>query len=329
LQCSGSTRTSPDPTDEGGEIVDFFGQLWLIPDEKSPLKTPRSRVRPGEREGATLVWIEKSKWENLTFKPGDCFPTTERDVWVEEPRKLDFAEKIWGESKKKTFIQALRSMAGRVRGGRGPRPRNLEGGWEGWGEYQYPPPFPPPHPPLYLHPPSSYDFFPNPPHPAMQHHPHRLQGFNHFQQRPKGQFQVGRGRFQQQPPPGAQQTQGKIKERPLRAPPKRKTGSPGRMRGCMQRTAMKQLEKKIGVLSDFLRYPQIICFKCGVAGHYSSACNKPKVCFICYSKDNVVDGCPEWTKPQQAAQYLGSANKGLGFYHIDVVPREGRFRHWT
>jgi hypothetical protein len=49
LQCSGSTRTSPDPTDEGGEIVDFFGQLWLIPDEKSPLKTPRSRVRPGER----------------------------------------------------------------------------------------------------------------------------------------------------------------------------------------------------------------------------------------------------------------------------------------
>jgi hypothetical protein len=78
-----------------------------------------------------------------------------------------------------------------------------------------------------------------------------------------------------------------------------------------------------------VRFPQIICFKCGVAGHYSSACNKPKVCFICYSKDNVVDGCPEWTKPQQAAQYLGSANKGLGFYHIDVVPREGRFRHWT
>jgi hypothetical protein len=43
----------------------------------------------------------------------------------------------------------------------------------------------------------------------------------------------------------------------------------------------------------------------------------------------VVDGCPEWTKSQQAAQYLGSANKGLGFYHIDVFPREGRFRHWT
>jgi hypothetical protein len=32
----------------------------------------------------------------------------------------------------------------------------------------------------------------------------------------------------------------------------------------------------------------------------------------------VVDGCPEWTKSQQAAQYLGSANKGLGFYHISA-----------
>jgi hypothetical protein len=77
------------------------------------------------------------------------------------------------------------------------------------------------------------------------------------------------------------------------------------------------------------KFPQVICFKCGEAGHYSSACNKPKVCFICYSKDHVVDGCPEWKKSQTAAQFYGSANKGLGFYHIDVAPRGGRFRHWS
>ncbi|CAO2201094.1 unnamed protein product [Urochloa humidicola] len=29
------------------------------------------------------------------------------------------------------------------------------------------------------------------------------------------------------------------------------------------------------------------------------------------------------------AQYYGSANQGLGFYHIDVAPREGRFKHWA
>jgi hypothetical protein len=77
------------------------------------------------------------------------------------------------------------------------------------------------------------------------------------------------------------------------------------------------------------KFPQIICFKCGEIGHYCSACNKPKVCFICYSKDHVVEDCPEWKMPQIVAQYYGSANKGLGFYHIDVAPRGGRFKHWA
>jgi hypothetical protein len=43
----------------------------------------------------------------------------------------------------------------------------------------------------------------------------------------------------------------------------------------------------------------------------------------------VVDLCPEWKEPQFAAQYYGSANKGLGFYHIDVAARVGRFKHWA
>ena len=30
-----------------------------------------------------------------------------------------------------------------------------------------------------------------------------------------------------------------------------------------------------------------------------------------------------------SAQYFGSANNGLGFYHIDVAAREGRFKHWV
>ena len=33
-------------------------------------------------------------------------------------------------------------------------------------------------------------------------------------------------------------------------------------------------------------------------------------------------------RPLQAAQFLGSANTGLGFHHVDVEPRVGRFRHW-
>jgi hypothetical protein len=30
-----------------------------------------------------------------------------------------------------------------------------------------------------------------------------------------------------------------------------------------------------------------------------------------------------------AAQYYGSACRGLGFYHIDVNERNNRFRHWN
>jgi len=50
---------------------------------------------------------------------------------------------------------------------------------------------------------------------------------------------------------------------------------------------------------------------------------------MCYCKDHVAEGCKEWKKPQLAAQYYGSANRGLGFHHIDVVTREGRFKHWA
>lgn len=73
----------------------------------------------------------------------------------------------------------------------------------------------------------------------------------------------------------------------------------------------------------------VVCFNCGEAVHYSSGCLKPKVCFICHLFGHVVDSCPEWMNVQLAAQYYGSANSGLGFYHIDVEQRGNRFQHWA
>jgi hypothetical protein len=29
--------------------------------------------------------------------------------------------------------------------------------------------------------------------------------------------------------------------------------------------------------------------------------------------------CPEWDRPLEPAQYLGSAAQGLGFFHVDVA----------
>lgn len=74
---------------------------------------------------------------------------------------------------------------------------------------------------------------------------------------------------------------------------------------------------------------QVVCFNCGEIGHLSSACSKPRACFICQSTNHVVDLCPEWKKPPIAAQYYGSANRGLGFFFIDVEPRGNRFNHWN
>lgn len=76
------------------------------------------------------------------------------------------------------------------------------------------------------------------------------------------------------------------------------------------------------------KFLNVVCFNCGDVGHYSTTCRKTGCCFICHKEDHVVDQCPEWKKEQAAAQFYGSARRGLGFFHIDVEPREGRFKHW-
>lgn len=45
------------------------------------------------------------------------------------------------------------------------------------------------------------------------------------------------------------------------------------------------------------RNMQVVCFSCGEIGHYSSACSKTMVCFICQSTDHVVEHCPAWKQP--------------------------------
>jgi hypothetical protein len=34
--------------------------------------------------------------------------------------------------------------------------------------------------------------------------------------------------------------------------------------------------------------------------------------------------CPEWKKPLEPVQYLGSAVQGLGFFHVEVMEEENK-----
>jgi hypothetical protein len=66
------------------------------------------------------------------------------------------------------------------------------------------------------------------------------------------------------------------------------------------------------------KYKDVICYNCGEPGHFVGLCSRAKCCFICGKPGHHMDTCAEWYKPMPHAQYLGSANAGLGFFHIDA-----------
>jgi hypothetical protein len=68
----------------------------------------------------------------------------------------------------------------------------------------------------------------------------------------------------------------------------------------------------------------VTCYNCAEWGHFCTDCKEPKMCFVCQTSNHVGRECPEWMKPVESAQYLGSAAQGLGFFHIEVVEEKSR-----
>jgi hypothetical protein len=70
------------------------------------------------------------------------------------------------------------------------------------------------------------------------------------------------------------------------------------------------------------RYRSMTCYNYGELGHFVGICTKPKVCFISAIPGYYMTNCPQWKKSQPIASYDGSAGRGLGFYHIDLLEVE-------
>jgi hypothetical protein len=66
------------------------------------------------------------------------------------------------------------------------------------------------------------------------------------------------------------------------------------------------------------KYRDVVCFNYGELGHYVGVCSRFKRCFICGKTGHHMDACPMWYGPMPTAQFWGSANSGLGFFHIEV-----------
>ncbi|KAM0880628.1 hypothetical protein ACQ4PT_033462 [Festuca glaucescens] len=66
------------------------------------------------------------------------------------------------------------------------------------------------------------------------------------------------------------------------------------------------------------KFKNVICYNCGEPGHYGGLCTRVKRCFICSRIGHHMDSCHMWYTPLPTAQYWGSANPGLGFFHVEV-----------
>lgn len=165
---NGGHRQKGPATQEEEEVVqEWFRQLWLIPEPPASTNHRRhqgARVRDSHE---SLVWIRKDLWGARSFQPEDCFPVGRGDRWSDQPKDFNFAADCWAQGKKKTFIQAVQSMAGRERGrGRGFRSPNPEEDWGPQFGWMQPPP-----PQFYPQAPPPYGFYPNPNFPPPHFQP--------------------------------------------------------------------------------------------------------------------------------------------------------------
>ncbi|KAM0832982.1 hypothetical protein ACQ4PT_064550 [Festuca glaucescens] len=317
------------------DIEEFFGQLWVIPSSPS-----HRRPSPPPSHPPLICWIRKELVDSGEFGVADCFIASNSDCRRQVPKV------IWAPSLRcggqPSFAEILRrpSMSGPVAGrGRGrsqpQRPHPVQPGGN-----QRPPPMQHGGQGTVVMPQSR----PQAPRPAPRNINRLPQGQNNqtqfaqnlqFQQVPQQQHQVQQqiqpmqmqNRFQHnQPQRNISQSYGNQQQFN-----QRHGNVFGQGQGQLPQQVVnnQQMQGEVCVpqpppaspipIEQVMetRYFKMVCFNCGDPGHFVGNCIKPKACFICGASDHPVHQCPDWYSMHPCAAYFGSANSGLGFYHID------------
>ncbi|KAK1697468.1 hypothetical protein QYE76_014165 [Lolium multiflorum] len=284
----------------------------------------KSRVPPVSQ---TLVWVRKDLVQKKTFTPADCHPAG--SGFLPKPTVIKFAD-LWGAVEgRRSFVEIVK-MAG---GGRGVGRAGGAVGGRGVGGGHVPPTIAAASSAAAISLGNAPDLVPVKtefPQPMMQQMGGMVKFFGNQQLPPPGFnpiMMMPQGVAPTLPQPnsqGSSASQIPLQQQPSGSNKNKKkslkgAASDGSKNSGDRNGSNVQLNLASGpgpALDP--KFNNMTCYNCGELGHYVGLCTRIKRCFICSKTGHHMDNYLMWYSLLPTAQYWGSANPSLGFFHVEV-----------